>query len=127
MRYEILNSKLFIITNSNIIKMCYCSFFCYFAACADCKIGWGKWGECSNGERLRFEIIQVQPVGAGEPCPELRKEREICVDCEVQWRKWGECYNGMRRRMQYVSIEPIGAGRVCDPLSTEIQRKHVSF
>ena len=44
--------------------------------CIDCVVGWAPWNSCSGGKRDRSEIVQVEPVGAGVQCPELRTEEE---------------------------------------------------
>jgi len=47
-----------------------------FTDCIDCEVAWGEWGECSNDQRSRSEIISTKPVGAGAQCPPLRTESE---------------------------------------------------
>lgn len=34
-------------------------------------VGWGAWGECEQGERIRQEEIVEDSIGAGLACPEL--------------------------------------------------------
>ena len=43
-------------------------------------VAWAPWNACSDGKRDRSEIVQVEPVGAGVQCPELRTEEEGLID-----------------------------------------------
>jgi len=96
--------------------------------CEDCQIGWGSWGECADGYRNRSELIIINPVGAGEPCPTLRLDTEECVHCVTEWSPWSDCALGERTRYQRVVIDPVGdGGRSCLFLPNQTERKFYIF
>ena len=37
---------------------------------------WGDWSECADGIRTRGQVVGVEPVGAGTPCPTALLESE---------------------------------------------------
>lgn len=39
-------------------------------------LDWGEWGECSNGQRQRVQVVTQNKVGAGKDCPEPIPEVE---------------------------------------------------
>ena len=50
-----------------------------YTACVDCQLGWGVWSDCSEGMRVRSQLVVMETVGAGIKCPEVMQiESEGC-------------------------------------------------
>eukprot|EP00405_Crypthecodinium_cohnii_P011233 CAMPEP_0206436072 /NCGR_PEP_ID=MMETSP0324_2-20121206/10272_1 /ASSEMBLY_ACC=CAM_ASM_000836 /TAXON_ID=2866 /ORGANISM="Crypthecodinium cohnii, Strain Seligo" /LENGTH=876 /DNA_ID=CAMNT_0053903181 /DNA_START=200 /DNA_END=2827 /DNA_ORIENTATION=+ len=104
----------------------------------DCSMSaWEGWSDCSaacgGGVRERIRRVEVEAVGAGEPCPS-KTETESCgndpceEDCRLSsWTPWSNCSKacegGFQVRMRKVSQKAKGAG-YCPGPDSESRRQY---